>query len=151
MKKMLLMAVAFLMTTAMNAQNAEKGFSYAAEAGIGSELELGVRAQYNFNKYFALDLPVLKYARDYGSHPHNEITIQAGVRGFSPTFGPDLKAFAALDMGYGNMFKNGGSSSFAIDFTMGFYVWEGLYVGYGYGGMRHHSDHLVRVGYSFTY
>lgn len=41
MKKMLLMAVAFLMTTAMNAQNAEKGFSYAAEVGIGSELELG--------------------------------------------------------------------------------------------------------------
>lgn len=110
MKKMLLMAVAFLMTTAMNAQNAEKGFSYAAEVGIGSELELGVRAQYNFNKYFALDLPVLKYARDYGSHPFNEITIQAGVRGFSPTFGPDLKAFAALDMGYGNMFKGGGTS-----------------------------------------
>lgn len=156
MKKILsLMAALLLSATSLMAQNAEKGFSFAAELGVGSELELGVRGQYNFNKYFALDLPVLKYAYDYGDYSVNEITIQVGARGFSPTFGPDMRAFAALDLGYGNMFKDGHNTScFALDFTMGLYVWKGLYLGYGYGGLfndGHHNDHLLRVGYDFSF
>ncbi|MDE7166729.1 MAG: hypothetical protein K2O17_06845 [Bacteroidaceae bacterium] len=156
MKKMFMMAVALIMTTAMNAQDIEKGFSFASEVGIGSELELGVRAQYNFNEYFALDLPVVKYAYDYGVYPVSEITLQAGVRAFSPTFGRDLKAFTALDMGYGNMFDSYDKvHCFAMDCTIGLYVWKGLYVGYGYGAMikdgERHDDHEVRVGYNFTF
>lgn len=155
MKKILMVVVAMVMAVSANAQNPDKGFSAAAELGVGSELELGVRGQYNFNKYFALDLPVLKYAYDYGDYSVNEITIQVGARAFSPTFGPDMKAFAALDLGYGNMFKDGNNTScFALDFSMGLYVWKGLYMGYGYGGLfndGHHNDHLFRIGYNFTF
>ncbi len=156
MKKLFMMAVALIMTTAMSAQDIEKGFSFASEVGIGSELELGVRAQYNFNKYFALDLPVVKYAYDYGDYSVNEITLQTGVRFFSPTFGPDLKVFTALDMGYGNMFDSYDNvHCFAMDYTIGLYVWKGLYVGYGYGAMikdgERYNDHEVRVGYNFTF
>ena len=155
MKKILTMAVALVMAVCANAQNPDKGISFAAEMGVGSELEIGVRGQYNFNKYIALDLPVLKYAYDYGDFSVNEITIQVGARAFSPTFGPDMKAFAALDLGYGNMFKDGvNTSACAIDFTMGLYVWKGLYLGYGYGALckdGHHNDHLFRIGYNFTF
>jgi len=146
--------VMLLGATSLMAQAPEKGWSFAGELGVGSELELGARAQYNFNKYIALDAPVLKYAYDYGDFSVNEITIQAGVRGFSPTFGPDMKAFAALDMGYGNMFKDGNWSAFALDFTVGLYLYKGLYAGYGFGGLFHdgsHKDHLFRVGYNFTF
>lgn len=155
MKKILMMAVALVMSVAANAQNPDKGLSFAGELGVGSELELGVRGQYNFNKYFAVDLPVLKYAYDYGDASVNEITIQVGARGFSPTFGPDMKAFAALDMGYGNMFKHGNTSAFALDLTVGMYVWKGLYAGYGFGALCKkggaHKDHLFRIGYNFEF
>ena len=157
MKKILMMAVALVMSLAANAQNPDKGLSFAGELGVGSELELGVRGQYNFNKYFAVDLPVLKYAFDWrNTTANNEITIQVGARGFSPTFGPDMKAFAAIDMGYGVSFEDGGHwNAFAMDFTVGMYVWKGLYAGYGFGGMFHNGhiphDHVFRIGYNFEF
>ena len=156
MKKILTMAVALVMAVCANAQNPDKGISFAAEMGVGSELELGVRGQYNFNKYIALDLPVVKYAYDWRNTTlNNEITIQVGARAFSPTFGPDLKAFAALDLGYGCAFEDGWNfNAMAMDFTMGLYVWKGLYLGYGYGALckdGHHNDHLLRIGYNFTF
>ena len=157
MKKILTMAVALVMAVCANAQNPDKGISFAAEMGVGSELELGVRGQYNFNKYIALDLPVVKYAYDWRNTTlNNEITIQVGARAFSPTFGPDLKAFAALDLGYGCAFEDGWNfNAMAMDFTMGLYVWKGLYLGYGFGGLFNDGhaphDHVVRVGYNFTF
>lgn len=155
MKKILSMVVVMLLGVAsMQAQNPDKGLSFAVETGIGSEWELGARAQYNFNKYVAWDVVNLKYAFDYGDPNWNEFTIQTGVRGFSPTFGPDLKAFAALDLGYGNMWKNGNTSCFALDFTLGLYFYKGFYAGYGFGTLindGHHHDHLLRIGYNFTF
>ena len=157
MKKILTMAVALVMAVCANAQNPDKGISFAAEMGVGSELELGVRGQYNFNKYIALDLPVVKYAYDWRNTTlNNEITIQVGARAFSPTFGPDLKAFAALDLGYGCAFEDGWNfNAIAMDFTMGLYVWKGLYLGYGFGGLFNDGhaphDHVVRIGYNFTF
>lgn len=157
MKKILSMVVVMLLGVAsMQAQNPDKGLSFAVETGIGTEWELGARAQYNFNKYIAWDVVNLKYARDYNKHVGwNEFTIQTGARGFSPTFGPDLKAFAALDLGYGVMWNDFNSSHCAIDFTMGLYVYKGLYVGYGLGALcgngNHHKDHLLRIGYNFTF
>ena len=157
MKKILTMAVALVMAVCANAQNPDKGISFAAEMGVGSELEIGVRGQYNFNKYIALDLPVVKYAYDWRNTTfNNEITIQVGARAFSPTFGPDLKAFAALDLGYGCGFEDGWNfNAMALDFTMGLYVWKGLYLGYGFGGLFNDGhaphDHVVRIGYNFTF
>ena len=156
MKKILSMVVVMLLGVAsMQAQNPDKGLSFALETGIGSEWELGARAQYNFNKYVAWDVVNLKYALDYNNHGNwNEFTIQTGVRGFSPTFGPDMKAFAALDLGYGNMWKNGNTSCFALDFTLGLYLYKGLYAGYGFGTLINdgsHHDHLLRIGYNFTF
>lgn len=86
MKKILSMVVVMLLGVAsMQAQNPDKGLSFALETGIGSEWELGARAQYNFNKYVAWDVVNLKYALDYNEHGNwNEFTIQTGVRGFSP-------------------------------------------------------------------
>ena len=158
MKKILSMVVAMLLgATSLMAQAPAKGLSYAGAIGVGTELELGGRAQYNFNQYFAVDVLSLKYAYDWrDKSANNEITIQAGVRGFSPSFGPDLKAFAALDLGYGADFQDGYNvNCFALDFTMGLYVWKGMYVGYGFGGLFNNGhaphDHVVRVGYNFTF
>ena len=160
MKKILSMVVVMLLgATSLMAQNPDKGLSFAVETGIGTEWELGARAQYNFNKYVAVE-GVLKYAFDYNKkiwgmkNNWNEMSIQAGVRGFSPTFGPDMKAFAALDMGYGIAWKNANSSHFALDFTTGLYVWKGLYVGYGLGALianGNHTDHVARIGYNFEF
>lgn len=154
MKKIFsLIAVMLLGATSLFAQNPDKGLSWAVEGGIGSELEIGGRAQYNFNKYVAWDVLNAKYAYDYGDFSWNELTLTTGVRGFSPTFGPDLKAFAAIGLGYGLVWKDGSDSNFALDFTIGMYVWKGLYAGYGLGFMKHdafkHKDHLLRVGYNF--
>lgn len=152
MKKLFIIAAMALSASSLFAQS-EKGFKWAAEIGLGTEFELGARAQYNFNKYVAWDVLTAKYAYDYGKwYNLNEITIQTGVRGFSPTFGPDMKAFAALDLGYGNQFNGGGISCFATDITLGVYVWKGLYAGYGVGILSRngsHTDHLFRIGYEF--
>lgn len=168
MKKVLMMAVALVMAVAVNAQNPEKGLSFAAETGIGSEWEIGARAQYNFNKYLALDLLSVKYAYDwdkedfgiFGSYNlnWNEVTLTTGVRGFSPTFFKDrMKAYANFDLGYGAMFGGdlaGNTNTFAIEFGVGLYLWKGLYAGYTFEALcndGHHNDHLFRIGYNFTF
>lgn len=160
MKKIFsLMVVMLLGATSLMAQNPDKGWSFAGETGIGTEWEIGGRAQYNFNEYIAVE-GVAKYAFDYNEkiwgmkNNWNEFTLQAGARGFSPKFGPDMKAFAALDLGYGIAWKNGNSSHFAIDFTVGMYLWKGLYAGYGFGalcGNGNHNDHVARIGYNFEF
>lgn len=154
MKKILMVVVAMVMAVSANAQNPDKGLSWAIELGAGTELGIGGRAQYNFNQYVAIELPV-KYAFDYrDANPNNEITAQVGVRAFSPKFHKDMKAFAAFDMGYGVAFEDGWHwNAAAVDFTLGCYLVKGWYVGYGFGGMFHNGhiphDHVVRVGYNF--
>lgn len=152
-----MIVVMLLGATSLMAQNPDKGWSFAGEIGAGTELELGGRAQYNFNKYIAAE-GVLKYAYDWRNTTlNNEITIQAGVRGFSPKFGPGMKAFAALDFGYGADFESGPGNwnAFAMDMTVGMYLWKGLYAGYGFGGLFHNGhaphDHTFRVGYNFEF
>ena len=155
MKKIFtMMAVMLLSATSLMAQNPDKGLSWAVEMGVGTELELGGRAQYNFNKYIAIE-GVAKYAFDYGDYSHNEITLQAGARAFSPEFCSKnpMKAFLALDMGYGAAFKDGNNgNNFALDMTLGMYLYKGLYAGYGFGGLFNdgsHKDHVFRIGYNF--
>lgn len=146
--------MAMVMAATVNAQDMKK-VSFAAELGVGTELELGGRVQYNFNKYLAWDVLGAKYAYDWRDKSlNNEITIQTGIRAFSPTFGPDMKAFAAIDMGYGADFEDGYNwNAFALDFTVGLHVYKGLYMGYGFGGMFHDGhiphDHVFRIGYNF--
>lgn len=148
-----LMAAMLLASVSLMAQN-EKGWSYAGEVGIGSQLEIGGRAQYGLNEWIALDVPVLKYNFDYGDYNHHELKIMAGARGFSPTFGPNLKAFMGLDLGYGGMTAKHANwtSCFALDLTVGLYVYKNLYVGYGFGLLANdgsHKDHVLRVGWNF--
>lgn len=153
MKKILFLFAAMLLcSSTMKAQSEEKGLSWAVETGIGSEWELGARAQYGINKYLALE-GVVKYALDYNNGGNwNEISIQPGVRAFSPEFGPGLKGFAALDLGYGLMFDNNFHiSCFALDFSIGL-QYKKIYAGYGLGTMHNdgsHKDHLFRVGFYF--
>lgn len=157
MKKLMILMVAVLMgSTTMMAQK-EKGLTWAVEGGIGSELELGGRAQYNFNQYLAWDVLNVKYAFDWGDHANaHEWELTTGLRGYSPSFGPNLKVFAALDLGYGGIKVAedhvDATHCFALDFTVGLQVYKGLYLGYGFGGLFNdgsHKDHLLRVGYTF--
>lgn len=157
MKKLLTLMVVALMGTTMAMAQQEKGLGWAVEGGIGSELELGGRAQYGFNKYLAWDVLNVKYAFDYGKDVNaHEWELTTGLRGFSPSFGPNLKAFAALDLGYGGIKVAedhvDAAHCFALDFTVGLQVYKGLYLGYGFGGLfkdGSHKDHLLRVGYMF--
>ena len=147
------MAAMLLATVSLMAQN-EKGWSYAAELGVGSQLEIGGRAQYGLNKWVAIDAPVLKYNFDYGAYTHPDLKLMAGARGFSPSFGPDMKAFLGIDLGYGGMTAKHAdwTSCFAMDLTVGLYVWKNLYLGYGFGLLSNdgsHKDHVLRVGWNF--
>ena len=96
------MAAMLLATVSLMAQN-EKGWSYAAELGVGSQLEIGGRAQNGLNKWVAIDAPVLKYNFDYGDYNHHELKIMAGARGCSPSFGPDMNAVLGIVLGAGGM------------------------------------------------
>lgn len=157
MKKiMALLAIVLLGTTSMMAQERIKNETkFGAELGIGSELELGLRGELQLNDYLSWDILHAKYARDWQKNwSFNELSLTTGVRAYSPEFGPDLKAFGALDLGYGLMFKGGSGSTscFALDFTLGIQINEHWYAGYGFGMMSHdgaHKDHLLRVGYCF--
>lgn len=154
MKKIFsLLIVALVSCTAVMAQK-EKGMTWAVEGGIGSELELGGRVQYGFNQYLAWDVLNLKYAFDYGDVNCHEWEVTTGLRAYSPSFGPKLKAFAALDLGYGGITNKYSDAAhcFALDFTVGLQVYKGLYLGYGFGGLfkdGNHKDHLLRIGYTF--
>ncbi len=147
-------AAAMLSAGAAMAQTTEEGWSYAAEFGIGSQLELAGRAQYGLNQYIQLDLPVVKYNFDYGDYNHHELKIMAGARGYSPEFGPGLKGVMAIDLGYGGMTGKHTDwlSCFAMDITVGIQINKNLYAGYGFGLMSNdgsHKDHVLRVGWNF--
>lgn len=148
-----LFAALLLGSAAVMAQN-KNGWSIAAEAGIGSQLEVGGRAQYGINKWIALDAPVLKYNFDYGDVNSHELKVMAGARGFSPSFGPNLKAFLAIDLGYGGCTNKYSDwySAFALDVSVGLYFTKNLYMGYGFGMLSNdgkHKDHVLRIGWNF--
>ncbi len=155
MKKFLIIAAMMASATSLMAQKANNGLSWALETGIGTEWEIGGRAQYALNNWLSWDVVNAKYALDFNDNYNwNEFTVQTGLRGFSPTFGPNLKAFLGLDLGYGLMWKDGNSSHFALDVTAGLYVWKNVYMGYGFGMMTgdndwKHKDHLFRIGFDF--
>ena len=71
---MFLFAAMLLCSSTLKAQSEEEGLSWAVETGIGSEWELGGRAQYSINKYLALE-GVVKYALDYNSGGNEELSI----------------------------------------------------------------------------
>ncbi len=157
MKKIFtLLVMALLSTASMFAKFNKEGWTVGGEFGIGSQMEFGVRGQYNLNQYLAIDAPVFKYNFDYGDVNYHEVKIMAGARGFSPEFGPSLKAFMAFDLGYGGTVSEytDWESCFAFDFTIGLSVWKGIYVGYGLGGLSNggtHKDHVFRIGYNFAF
>lgn len=150
-----LAAAALLSMSAALAQTNEKGWSYALEGGVGSQLELGGRAQYGQNQYIALDLPVVKYNLDYTDGTSHELKLMAGVRGYSPEFGPNLKGLLAIDLGYGGTTSSQSdwTSCFAFDLTVGVHINRNLYAGYGFGMLTKdggkHKDHVLRIGWNF--
>lgn len=157
MKKLMTLLAAVLFAGIANAQAPEKGLTWAGEVGLGNQISGAVRAQYNFNQYIAWDVATLKYGHDW-DYNFGEWSLKTGLRGYSPAFGPNLKAFAALDMGYVGMHASAGgvsdySSCFGLDFTIGVHVWKGLYVGYGLDSYHRdhwsHVDHFARIGWQF--
>ena len=144
---------------------------FALEAGIGTEFEVTGRFQFNFGKYFALDVLKLGYARDfnddiyvpsyygpgyYKDNSWNEFTAQVGVRGFTPSFASGMKGYLNFNIGYGAMFEeidDEGTHCGAVELGLGMYLYKGLYVGYSLQVLAHdehsHKDHLFRIGYEF--
>lgn len=153
MKKIFALATALWLGAAAAQAQKPDGLSFAAEAGVGTEAEVGLRAEYKLEKWLSWDVLHAKYAYDYGDYAVHEITLTTGLRAFTPTFGPKLRGFAALDLGYGRMFKDGdGLNAFALDLTVGVQVTPKLYLGYGFGLLAKdgsHKDHLLRIGYNF--
>ncbi len=106
-----------------------KKVTFSIEAGLGNEIQAGLRAHLNFNKYLTWDMLGVQYAYDMwgddeqvlertenNSHkfsnddkatfdPYNEIAITTGIRGFLP-LGRSAKLFAALNLGYGHVWAN---------------------------------------------
>lgn len=145
--------VAVLFAGVANAQVLEKGTSWDVEAGLGDKVELGVRAKYNFNQYVAWDIATLKYGHAW-DYDLGEWSLKTGVRGFAPELWGCIRPFAALDLGY--VGQHGGSeylSYFGLDFTIGTYVWKGLYIGYGLNSYHksgwNYQNHFARIGWSF--
>lgn len=155
MKKLFLsFAIALMSVGIAKAQTKTIGWSYAAEVGIGSQLELGGHAQYGINQYVAIDAPMVKYNFDYGTINSHEIKLMAGVRGYSPAFAKNLKGLLAIDLGYGGTVceYTDWTSCFALDVTAGVQINKNLYVGYGFGMLSNvgkHKDHVLRLGWNF--
>lgn len=155
-----------------------KKTSASVELGIGHEFEMGVLFKRNFNKYFSWDILHTKYALDYtddhywvvAPHPYSdrtynlhELSFTTGMRVYAPKLGK-VKFFGACDLGWACDFMKYDegrydterimSDYFALDFTLGAYIGNHVYLGYGLGFQTYfeedkHTDHQLRVGYEF--
>lgn len=159
----------------LNTDNNIKKSTTSVEIGIGSEFEMGVLFKRNFNKYLSWDILHAKYAVDYIQGETNdyyygyydngnlhELSFTTGIRAYTPRIGKKLKFFTALDLGYGLAIQKKETpwnsdrdnwSQFVMDLTLGAYIGDKFYIGYGYGGnfvdVGSHTDHLLRVGLDF--
>lgn len=177
MRKLILIIIVILGASQMMAQDvtdSKPKFTPAAEFGTGNDLEIGFRGQMNLHKFVSWDIVHAKYAADFTHEDEviHEVTLETGVRGFTPTFGKtNLRVVGALDLGYGGSVRKSPKNApynpnthlrpitsdrtnwtnhMALDVTVGLYVTKSLYIGYGLGllgGSHHHIDHLARVGF----
>lgn len=182
MKKIILIAALCLSTSSIMAQENEY-ITYPFKWGMGMEFgygsdshfDIAVRGQYYINKYLTWDALQLR-AIDFGKNTIDNRDYSerglftTGLRAYTPTFGPGLKAFASAGAGWGiyytwdkpekkftpiwkNHFYNV-THNLAADFSAGLFVWNCLYVSYGCQLLHNNTrgndvNHFVNVGVEF--
>lgn len=172
-KKTLLIAAFSLSTVSLWAQEELQPYPLKWGAGIdlgyGTALDLTMRGQYYINKHLTWDVLQLRLLRDFSNNIDTKkyltgVSFTTGLRAYTPTFGPNLKAFAAAGVGCGyyhtqNKFFAMKSAyifnetyNLAADFSAGLFVWQGIYVSYDcqllHNGSRgNHIDHFVNLGF----
>lgn len=177
MKKFILMAALCLSTSSLRAQ--EDGYmtwpykwGVGAEFGYGSDshFDIAVRGQYYINKYLTWDALQLR-AIDFGKNTIDNRdysergSLSTGLRAYTPTFGPGLKAFASAGAGWGIYYtwdkpekiklfqkvpRYNVTHNLAADFSAGFF-WNCLYVSYGCQLLHNNNRgndicHFVNIG-----
>lgn len=181
-KKIILIAALSLSTSSLMAQENEY-ITYPFKWGMGMEFgygsdshfDIAVRGQYYINKYLTWDALQLR-AIDFGKNTIDNRdysergSLTTGLRAYSPTFGPGLKAFASAGAGWGiyytwdkpekkftPIWKNhyyNVTHNLAADFSAGLFVWNFLYVSYGCQLLHNNTrgndvNHFVNVGVEF--
>lgn len=181
-KKIILLAALCLSTSSAMAQE-DSYITYPFKWGAGvefgygsdSHFDIAVRGQYYINKYLTWDALQLR-AIDFGKNTIDNRdysergSLTTGLRAYTPTFGPGLKAFASVGTGWGmyytwdkpekkftpiwkNHFYNV-THNLAADFSAGLFVWNCLYVSYGCQLLHNNTrgndvNHFVNVGVEF--
>ncbi len=115
-----------------------KKVTFSIEAGLGNEVQVGLRAHLNFNKYLTWDMLGVQYAFDLwgnskrrmnGDYSYdrwtfdttNEIAITTGIRAFLP-LGRSVKLFAALNLGYGQVWAEEEQMYLRNEYYGGYYT-----------------------------
>lgn len=150
MKKVFSLMVALLIACAANAKLGT-GYTFGVELGLGSQFEFSGRLQKQIlPTYLAWDVVTLKYSNEWSALA-GSWGIKTGLRGFTPKFGPGVKGFAALDMGYSGLYGGGYLSAFGMDFTVGA-MWKHFSLGYGFNSAHNGGtamNHFARIGFTF--
>lgn len=176
-KKIIILAAFCLSTSSVMAQEVypyKWGGGIEFNAGSGAAFGATFRGQYYINKYLTWDMLQFRAYSEINnridSHDWSEeFSLTTGLRAYTPTFGPGLKAFAAGGVGYGFYHtydkpeKWWGSPRWKTDFyssthnlsadlSAGLFVWQGVYVSYGcqifHNNSRgNHIDHLFNIGF----
>lgn len=172
-KKTLLLAALCLSATAVMAQvknPCEKyDFGYDLGYGYDSSFNMAIRGQWHLNKYITWDMLQWRWAEDFNNsydfHKYSMTNaLTTGLRVYTPTFGPGMKAFAAAGAGWGHYFTwdkaehflgkvdhCSKTHNFAADFSAGLFVWHGIYLSYGYQLLHNNSrgnygNHFINIG-----
>lgn len=124
---------------------------------------------YTDDHYWVVTEDHPSYYNGYSANNLHELSFTTGIRAYAPKLGK-VKFFGACDLGwacdfmkYYNGYYNGYEYDtertmfdyFALDFTLGAYIGNHVYLGYGLGFQTYfddddkHTDHQLRVGYEF--
>lgn len=161
--------------------------SFLMGIGAGSAFDINFRWNHQFGRFQYLTWDILSfgyqadYTKDYDDiDDWNErysdgvshtFKLTTGLRGFSPSFGNNMRVFAALNVGWGTELRdiqwrsdwryddewepdgNEWLQHAAIDFTIGL-QFNKCYIGYGInslvaGDCPNSIDHVVRLGVRF--
>lgn len=106
-------------------ENVEKKTHFSLDFGFGSVasrggFNLAFSWRREYNKYLAWDIASFGLSAPFSSPAdYDELFLRTGIRGYSPKFYKNMRAYANLDMGYTCALMNYGglASSYISDYT----------------------------------
>ena len=173
MKKLLLIAVLFIMASTANAQLLTSTTLYetkqphrnhfALDLGFGGytgdieggglALELGFRDTYDINEYLSVD--IIKIGAHSGTDDIGgllNLQAKTGVRGFTPILFGQSRMYANFGLGYG-YFTDAEKGGFAWEVGAGLDITRHIAVGFVYNTNKFYSYNIStiggRVGFTF--